>query len=137
MPSCPQKPSPKSGKKRKGVKADFPYNSRGISLHSIAGKVLARVMLYRLVSHISEDILPESQCGFRRDRSTTDMIFVVRQVQEECRKHHEDLYVAFIDLTKAFDTINRKLLWGLLGKLGVPPKFLNILKHLRNPPLLM
>ncbi|KAF0027118.1 hypothetical protein F2P81_019859 [Scophthalmus maximus] len=55
------------------------------------------------------------------------MIFVARQVQEECREHCKDLYLAFIDLSKAFDTVNRELLWEELGKLGVPPKFRNIL----------
>ena len=117
--------------KRKGDKADC-GNSRGISLLSVAGKVLARVMLSRLVAHISENILPESQCGFRRDRSTSDMIFVARQVQEKCREHHQDLYIAFIDLSKAFDTVNRNLLWDLLGRLGVPPKFLNTLRQLHD-----
>ena len=94
-------------------------NSRGISLLSTAGKVLAKIMLRRLVEHISESVLPESQCGFRKTRSTTDMIFVLRQLMEKSREHHKDLYIAFIDLSKAFDTINRELLWKHLSKLGV------------------
>ena len=62
--------------KNKGDKA-LCGNSRGIALLSIAGKVLARILLKRLVKHISEDILPESQCGFRANRSTMDMIFLL------------------------------------------------------------
>ncbi len=107
-------------------------NSRGISLLSIAGKVLAKIMLSRLVEHISEAVLPETQCGFRKSRSTTDMVFVLRQLMEKSREQNKDLYVAFIDLSKAFDTINRELLWKNLSKLGVSPKFLSILRQLHD-----
>lgn len=80
--------------KRKGDKADC-CNSKDISLLSTAGKVLARIMLHQLATHMTENILPESQCDFRRDRSTTDIVFVARKVQENCREHRKDLYLAF------------------------------------------
>ena len=47
-----------------------------------AGKVLAKIMISRLVEHISEGVLPETQCGFRKNRSTTGMVFVLRQLLE-------------------------------------------------------
>ena len=65
--------------KKKGDKAVC-GNSRGISLLVVAGKILAKVMLSRLLKHLAENILPETQCSFRKDRSTTDMIFVARQL---------------------------------------------------------
>ena len=113
--------------KRKGDKSDC-SNYRGISLLSVAGKILARILLSRLLDSVTDIILPESQCGFRRDRSTIDMIFVARLLQEKCREQHKDLYIAFIDLTKAFDTVNRDILWNILSKCGCPPKFMAILK---------
>ena len=43
---------------------------------SIAGKILAKVLLNRLNEHLEQSgLLPESQCGFRKDRGTIDMIF--------------------------------------------------------------
>ena len=51
--------------------------------------------------------MPESQCGFRSNRRTIDMIIVLRQVQEKCREQNIGLYAAFVDLTKAFDTVSR------------------------------
>ncbi|KAI8493649.1 hypothetical protein Bbelb_285700 [Branchiostoma belcheri] len=117
--------------KKKGDRASC-SNSRGISLLSCAGKVLARILLLRLINTVSEDVLPESQCGFRKDRSTTDMIFVARQIQEKCREQHQDLYMVFVDLTKAFDTVNRPLLWEVLRRFGCPPKYLAVLKSLHN-----
>ena len=55
-------------------------NHRGVSLLSIAGKILARVLLNRLLLHLEKDLLPESQCGFRAGRGTLDMIFAARQL---------------------------------------------------------
>ena len=104
-------------------------NSRGISVFSVAGKVLANIMLTRLFEHVVDLVLSESQCGFRRGRKTIEMIFVVRQLQEKCREQHQDIYLAFVDLTKAFDTVNRDLLWNILRKFGCPPTFIAILQQ--------
>ena len=79
---------------------------------------------------ITEPVLPESQCGFRANRGTTDMIFCARQIQEKSREQHKDLYMVFIDLTKAFDSINRTGLWSLLAKFGCPSKLINIMRQL-------
>ena len=73
--------------KQKGDRTEC-GNSRGISLLSVAGKVLAKIMLTRLLEHVVDLVLPESQCGFWRGRSTIDMIFVARQLQEKCREQY-------------------------------------------------
>ena len=84
-------------------------NHRGISLLSIAGKILARVLLNRLNEHLEQSgLLPESQCGFRKNRGTIDMIFTARQLQEKCQEQNVDLYMTFVDLTKAFDIVSRE-----------------------------
>ena len=113
--------------KNKGSKTDC-GNYRGISLLSIAGKILARIMLNRLINDIAEVNLPEAQCGFRPNRSTVDMIFSVRQVQEKCMEQNMNLYAVFIDLTKAFDTVNREALWKILQKYGCPVRFVNVIR---------
>ena len=99
-------------------------NHRGISLLSIAGKILARVLLNRLNEHlVRSGILPESQCGFRKNRGTIDMIFTARQLQEKCQEQNVDLYMTFVDLTKAFDTVSREGLWKIMAKFGCPAGF--------------
>lgn len=102
-------------------------NHRGISLLSIAGKILARLILNRIMKHLVDGIYPESQCGFRAGRGTIDMIFSLRQVAEKVREKNEELYLVFIDLTKAFDTVNRAALWKVLKQLGIPDNMLNII----------
>ena len=105
--------------KNKGDRSDC-NNYRGISLLSIIGTVFTRVVLIRL-QVLAERIYPESLCGFRSKRSTGDMIFSIRQLQEKCREQQETLYIAFIDLTKAFDLVSRQGLFQLLKKIGCPP----------------
>ena len=117
--------------KNKGDKSDC-SNYRGITLLAIAGKILARILLNRLIPAIAEDILPESQCGFRANRGTTDMVFVLRQLQEKCVEQNKGLYITFVDLTKAFDTVNRAGLWQILERIGCPPKFLNMIVKLHE-----
>ena len=67
--------------KKKGQRSEC-GNHRGISLLVTAGKIMAKIILNRIKA-ISEEVLPESQCGFRAGRSTTDMIFTLRQLQEK------------------------------------------------------
>ena len=55
---------------------------RGISLLSTVGKLFACVILNRL-QWLASRVYPESQCGFRAGRSTIDMIFSLRQLQEQ------------------------------------------------------
>ena len=107
-------------------------NHRGISLLCTAGKILGRVLTNRLTHHIADTILPESQCGFRASRGTSDMMFSLRQVQEKCREQNQDLYMVFVDLTKAFDSVGRKGLWSLLAKVGCPEKAINIIRSFHD-----
>ena len=105
---------------------------RGISLLSIAGKILPWVILNCLITSISEENLSEAQCGFRPNCSTTDMVFSVHQVQEKYIEQNMDLVVVFIDLTKAFDMVSREALWVILSKLGCLTKSVNLICQFRD-----
>ena len=96
-------------------------NYRGISLVVHAGKILLKIIARRLSEYYERvGILPEEQSGLRPNRSTTDMMFVIRRLQELARKKRIPLYVCFIDLTKAYDSVGRTLLWTVLARFGVP-----------------
>ena len=83
----------------------------------MVGKVFAKVPLTCLKA-LACHVYPESQCGFRSERSTIDMIFFLRQLQEKCREQRIPLYISFIDLTKAFDLVSRDGLFEILPKVG-------------------
>ena len=72
--------------KNKGDRSDC-NGYRGIFLLNIVGKVFARVILARL-QVLAARVYSESQCGFRAGRSTIDMIFSVRQLQEKCQEQN-------------------------------------------------
>ena len=96
-------------------------NYRGISLIVHAGKILLKIIARRLSEYCERvEILPEEQSGFRPNRSTTDMMFVIRRLQELARKKRIPLYVCFIGLTKSYDCVDRTLLWTLLARFSPP-----------------
>lgn len=106
-------------------------NYRGISLLAVAGKVLSNIILFRIAGTV-EEVLPESQCGFRSQRCTADMIFAIRQLQEKSKEQKMDLFMVFIDLTKAYDTVNRVLLWKLLARYGIPDRLIKIIRSMHE-----
>jgi hypothetical protein len=84
--------------------------------------------LEEIVEH--EDWLGEIQGGFRRKRGTTDNLFVITELMDQAKKKKKPLYMAFVDLRKAYDTVWRGGLWSCLEKKGLGGKFLNIVKEL-------
>ena len=86
-------------------------NYMGILLVANAGKILLMIIARRLSEYCERvGTLPEVQRGFRPNRSTTDMMFVIRRLQELAQKKRIPLYVCFIGLTKAYDSVHRTLL---------------------------
>ena len=102
-------------------------NWRGIVLLDVVGKVVARVIQERL-QQLAEEELPEAQCGFRKGRSCSDMIFTVRQLVEKAIEHRAKKFLLFVDLKKAYDSVPRTALWYALKKLGVPDLAIDIIR---------
>ena len=95
-------------------------NFRGISLVFHAGKVLLKIDANRLSDFCeAQQILPEEQCGSRPARSTIDMLFVVRRLQELGRQRKIPLFMCFVDLQKTYGSVDRELLWKVLARAGV------------------
>ena len=109
--------------KNKGDKREC-KNYCGISLLSVAGKCLAKIILRCLVSNITDNILPESQCSFW---SGGHDLLTQTAPKEKCVEQQRNLYITFVDLTKAFDIICRDGLWKLLPKFRCPPHLTNII----------
>jgi len=99
---------------------------------SIAGKIMAHIILNRINSIITPNILPETKCGFRGGRSAMDMVFNLRQIQEKCTEQNMTLYAVFGDFSKAFDTVLREGLWCVLRTFGLTEKVINLLKALHD-----
>ena len=59
-------------------------------------------------------------------------MFVVRRLQELARKKDTPLYMCFIYLTKAYDSVDRSLLWDVLAGFGVPPRMLAVIRQYQD-----
>jgi hypothetical protein len=104
-------------------------NYRGVSLLDHIGKVLLKIVTARLTKYAEEQgLLPEEQSGFRPKRSTTDMLYVVQVLQEFGRVKNVPLFFCFIDLTKAYGTVNHRLLWKILTKAGLPHELIGLIR---------
>ena len=57
------------------------------------------------------------------------MIFTARQLQKKCQEQNIDLYVTFVDLTTAFDTVSREGFWKIMAKFGCPTKFIGMVRQ--------
>ena len=106
-------------------------NYRGISLGSVFIKIFTSILHKRLTSFTnSNNIVTKEQAGFRRDYSTVDNGFVLRSVVHKYLNRNKKVYVAFIDFRKAFDTVNRSVVWNILRKNGITGIFLNLIKSI-------
>jgi Reverse transcriptase (RNA-dependent DNA polymerase)/Endonuclease/Exonuclease/phosphatase family len=98
---------------------------RGIKLLEHVMKILERVIECRVRNIVKID---EMQCGFMPGKGTTDAIFIVRQLQEKHLAKNKDLWMAFVDLEKAFDRVPREVVWWALRTLGVDEWLITVIK---------
>jgi hypothetical protein len=96
-------------------------NYRGICLQSVAAKVYSIILQARL-RRWAESALLEVQFGFRNGRGCSDAIFVLRRVIDQYLVRRRPLHICFIDITKAYDSVDRETAWKALLHRGAPPK---------------
>ena len=104
---------------------------RGISLLSIPGKVYVLVILAKISSHIDAQLL-DNQSAFRKGRGLTDALFTIRQVISKSVAFDQPLFMAFVDLRKAYDSVPRDTLWRILHVYGVHTKLIELLMDLHT-----
>ena len=114
--------------KGKGDRSDC-GNYRGITLLSTPSKVFARILLSRIRQHLLETQRPE-QSGFTPGKSTIDQILALRLLAERRREYRQPLFAAYVDLKKAFDSVDRRALWQVLLKRGIPCKLVELISAL-------
>ncbi|GKF45884.1 retrovirus-related pol polyprotein LINE-1, partial [Tanacetum coccineum] len=100
-------------------------NYRGIKLLSHTMKLWERVIERRL--RRGTRVL-ENQFGFMSGRSKTEAIYLLRSLMEKYRERQRDLYMAFLDLEKAYDSVQRELVWRTLIDKGTPKRYSRVIK---------
>ena len=113
---------------KKGSKAEC-TNYRTISLTAHPSKVLLKILQSRLL-HYSDDFIEKEQAGFKKGSSTVDQIFILNQVKEKYLEMNRQIWNVFIDFEKAFDSIDHDILWRVCAVIGLPHKYINLIKSL-------
>ena len=113
---------------KKGCKAD-PENYRGISLLNTTLKLFTRVILSKLLTYVQPK---EEQQGFRKNRSTTDAIFIMRQIVEKSIEFNNPAFLCFVDLKKAFDRVRLDDVEDCLREREVPEHLVRMIRELNS-----
>ena len=108
-----------------------PNKWRGIALEDIAAKCISSILALRLTKHLNTFGI-DGQCGCLFGKGCTDATFAVKSAIQTLHEHDQQVYVLFVDLVKAFDSVNRELLWKILAVYGVPEKTIEVLKKLHT-----
>ena len=121
------KPIPKGGKE-----STIPSEYRGIALQSFVAKLYCRILNTRLREYLeNSNALSDEQNGFRPNRCCQDHILTLTAIVENRMLQKKDTFACFVDFRKAFDCVDRELLWKKLEtRHSLGGKFLDALKAL-------
>ena len=116
---------------KKGSASD-PDNFRGIAIGSCLAKLFSLVLLGRLEKFVSQNkLISPNQIGFQKGHRTADHVFtLITIVNKIVKTEKKKLFTAFVDFRKAYDHINRTLLFLKLQNLGIQGIFYENLKRL-------
>ncbi len=115
---------------KKGDRAHI-GNKRPLSLTSNIGKPFMRILAWRL-----EDVVEQANClgqlqnGFRGQRGTSNNLLILSHLIEHSKRLKKPLYVAFLDLTKAYDSVEWCVVWDALAQIGIDLRFIKLLRLL-------
>ena len=110
---------------KKGIKED-PQNYRPVSLTSVICKIFESILKDHILEHlVSNQILSTKQYGFVKGRSTTLQLLKVLDVWSEILDAGGQIDCAYLDFSKAFDTVPHKRLLEKLKNVGIKGQILN------------
>jgi hypothetical protein len=109
----------------------LPCNYRGIALLSTSYKILSNILSDKPTPY-ADEIFWDHQCGFWRNRSTTDQIFCIWQILEKKWEYNGKVHQLFIDLKKAYDSVRREVLYKILIESGIPRKISRLIQMSLN-----
>ncbi len=114
-------------------------NYRTITTGCNLCKVYNRVLTNRLQDAMeNSNVFGEIQNGFRKGRRATDSLLVLETIIRKSKREKKKNFLALLDITKAYDRVNRDILWHIMEQMGVPEKLLgNIKASYRDPSTIL
>ena len=115
---------------KKGSTADV-SNYRPLTILPCMYSAYSKALNARLTEVVEQHhLLGEAQNGFRKDRSCVDSAFILNSLLWKSSAQQKKVNLAFLDIQKAYDSVQRDILWGKLAKMGIGGQFLESLKSL-------
>ena len=115
---------------KKGLR-ELLKNYRPLTVIISLSGLYSRVLNGRLTEVVeNQGLLGEEQNGFRKERRMADNNFLLDTVLWKARALGNKVHLAFLDITKAYDTVDRNILWQKLARMGIGGKFLRSLQAL-------
>ena len=106
-------------------------NYRGITILSCMGKLFTSILNKRINNFLETyGILGEEQAGFRKKYGTNDHIFNLNCLVDLFLFKKKNLFCAFIDYKKAFDSVDRTALWYKLSRSFFDGKIFVIIRNM-------
>ena len=99
-----------------------------IALMSHASKVMLKILQARLQQYVNHE-LPDVQAGFRKGRGTRDQLANICWIFKKAKRFQKNIYLCFIDYTKAFDCVHHKKLWKILKEMAIPDHLTCLLRN--------
>ena len=90
---------------------------------------MLKILQTRLQQYMIQE-LPDVQAGFRKGRGARDQIANIPWVTEKAREFQKNIYLWFIDYTKAFDSVDHNKLLKILKQMGIPDHLTCLLRNL-------
>ena len=79
---------------------------------------------------ILDEAQPPEQAGFRRRYSTCEHLHSINIIIEKAKEYKFDIYLAFIDFGKAFDSVHQEYIFQALKSQGVDPAYTKLIKNI-------
>lgn len=98
-----------------------------VTLLDTSYRVMSLVVVIQLEIY-AKDIIGKYQCGYVREKLTTDHIFSLRQIMEKYYEYDKDLFMILIDFKQSYDHMNRPQLWTTLTNFDIPEKLVKIIE---------
>ena len=90
---------------------------------------MLKILQARLQQYVNHE-LPDVQAGSRKGRGTRNQIANIHWIIKQARKFQKNIYLCFIDYTKAFDCVDHNKLWKILKEMGIPDHLICLLRNL-------
>ena len=100
-----------------------------IALISHASKVMFKILHARLQHYVNQE-LSDIPAGFTKGRGSRDQITNIHWIIEKAREFQKNVYLCFINYTKAFDCVDHNKLWKALEEMGIPDHLTCLLRNL-------